>query len=132
MTADTPDERAEHTMAGPLLTIRIEEQLRRLHEEPTWGTATRNAITLVKDGVLRVVLIALHAGASLSEHHAPGPITVQVVAGRVRFRAAGRDHELGPGQLVALQATLPHEVEAHEDSALLLTLIDAPPAVSPA
>ena len=125
MVTDAPSERAEHTLAGPLLVVQIDEQLRRLHQEPEWGTGTRNAITLVKDGVLRVVLIALHAGATLAEHHAPGPITVQVVAGRVRFRAAGADHELGKGQLVALQATLPHEVEAREDSSLLLTLIEA-------
>lgn len=118
-----PD-RPDHMLAGPLLAVHLAEELQRLHEEPTWRSGSRNAVTLVKDGALRVVLVALHGGATMEEHSARGPVTVQVLAGRLRFIAPGTSLEMAPGQLVALEPALLHEVTALEDSALLLTVID--------
>lgn len=61
----------------------------------------------------------------LDPHRAPGPLTLHVLSGRVRLRAAAREAALGPGALVALERAVEHDVEALEESALLLTL---PPA----
>lgn len=77
---------------------------------------------LLKERGLRVVLALLHAGTRLDPHHAPGPLTLQVLSGRVRLAAGRQALELGPGVLVALESALEHDVEAVEESALLLTL----------
>jgi hemerythrin-like domain-containing protein/quercetin dioxygenase-like cupin family protein len=81
----------------------------------------RTARTLRKDGELRVVLVALRAGAHLREHTAPGPLTVQSLSGHAELRAAGCSYHLAPGSLLALSSRVPHELWAAEDSALLLT-----------
>lgn len=80
------------------------------------------ARTLVKDGDLRVVLVALEAGARLAEHHAPGRITIHTLSGHLIVRAAGEASELPAGHLLTLARAVPHEVEAREASSFLLTI----------
>jgi quercetin dioxygenase-like cupin family protein len=87
------------------------------------------ARTILRAHDLRVVLIAIRAGAHVAEHVAQGTAAIQVVSGRVRIRLPrlARQHEdrfeeLSPGRLLALGAGLAHSVEALEDSALLVTL----------
>ncbi len=48
---------------------------------PGESDAGRTAESLVKDDRLRVVLITMRAGATLHDHAAPGPITIQVLDG---------------------------------------------------
>lgn len=87
------------------------------------------ARTIVRAHDLRVVLIAIRAGAHIAEHLAQGTVAIQLVSGRVRIRLPrlARQHEdrfeeLAPGRLLALDGGLAHSVEAVEDSALLVTL----------
>lgn len=56
---------------------------------------------MLKEGPLRVTLVVVGLRWGLAEHQAPGPITVQVVEGRVRFSTADKAHDLGPGQPLA-------------------------------
>ncbi len=87
------------------------------------------ARTIVRADDLRVVLIAIRAGAHIAEHVAQATAAIQVVSGRVRIRLPrlARQHEdrfeeLLPGRLLAMERGLAHSVEALEDSALLVTL----------
>jgi len=89
----------------------------------------RTARTLVKDGPLRVTLIVLGPGGELREHSAPGPITVHALEGRIRFTTGGADHELVPGDLLALGAGVAHSVASEEGGGFLLTV--TLPAPSP-
>lgn len=109
----------------PLLHLRLDEQLERLRQEPTWRTSGRNAITLAKEPALRVVLMLLGKGTKISEHQAPGPLAFQVLRGSVTFQAGARVERLGPGELIVLESAVAHEVEALEESACLLTLAGA-------
>ncbi|MDP3720113.1 MAG: cupin domain-containing protein [Acidobacteriota bacterium] len=93
----------------------------RLHTESTWS-AGHNARTLIKYDDLRVVLIALHASARLPTHKTEGRISIHVLSGHVQVKAAERTFSLRPGGLIALDQGVPHEVEALEESAFLLTL----------
>jgi quercetin dioxygenase-like cupin family protein len=43
----------------------------------------------------------------------------------VAFRAGDRAEEVGPGELIVLEAAIGHEVEALEESACLLSLAHA-------
>jgi quercetin dioxygenase-like cupin family protein len=112
---------------GPVGQFRIDEEVARLKQEPAWQSGTRNAITLVKHGPLRVVLIVLRSGTTLEEHHAVGPLTLQVLSGVLRVRTLGRGVDMGRGTLLVLEAGLQHEVEALEESALLLSLLQLSP-----
>lgn len=80
------------------------------------------AKTLAKQGSLRVVLLALARGARIPRHQAAAPISVQALFGAVRFRVAGKEQRLTPGRVLVVARDLPHDLEAEEDSALLLTL----------
>ncbi|HET9949497.1 MAG TPA: cupin domain-containing protein [Longimicrobiales bacterium] len=82
----------------------------------------RSARTLLKEDSLRVTLVVLAPGGELAEHHAPGPITVQPLQGRIRFTTDGQVHEVGPGALLALGPNVRHSVTSDEGASFLLTL----------
>lgn len=81
--------------------------------------------TLVKSDTLEVIRLVLPAGKKIDEHTAPGVLTVQCLEGRVRFGVDGEARELRQGDLLYLKPSQPHDVEATENSSLLLTLIPA-------
>jgi quercetin dioxygenase-like cupin family protein len=112
---------AEH-----LLAFDIAAEVARLKEETEWKVAGRNAITLVKEHDLRVVMLVLQAGLKLDEHHSTGPITLQVISGTIVLRAVGRAVNVTAGGLLVAAANVVHDVEALEESAFLLTIVQPP------
>jgi quercetin dioxygenase-like cupin family protein len=114
---------AAHTpsMASPFLEFDLTSAVDRLHRESTCDTG-RNARTLIKYDDLRVVLMALKAGSHIPEHKANGRISVQVLSGHIRLNALGRAFDLLPGSLLALDERVPHDLEALDESAVLLTI----------
>jgi quercetin dioxygenase-like cupin family protein len=115
--------RRPHTppMAEPLMEFDLPAEIDRLRTETTWSTG-QNARTLVKYGDFRVVLTALQAKARMPEHKTEGRISVHVLSGHIHLRAAGRTFSLRAGGLLALDQGVPHDVEALEESAFLLTI----------
>ena len=97
-------------------------QFSKLRADVPIRTHGRDSFTLVKDPGMDVVLTVLNAGTHLSKHTAPGPISVLVLEGRIAFTAHGQRLELGPHCLVTLPTHVPHEVEALEESAILITI----------
>lgn len=118
-------ERPARRLAGPLLTFDLAGQSAQVRQEASWQQHGHDAKTLVKGQGLRVVLISLQAGAALAEHRAPGPITLHVLRGQVEVHAAGQMVTLPVGQVLALEAGLPHAVQAVMESDVLLTLAGA-------
>jgi quercetin dioxygenase-like cupin family protein len=126
LMSDTPQHEAHrrpHTppMADLFMEFDLLAEIHRLQAETTWSTG-QNARTLIKYDDLRVVLIAMRTKARMHEHKADGRISVHVLSGHVQLRASGRTFNLRPGGLLALDQAVPHDVEALEDSALLLTI----------
>jgi quercetin dioxygenase-like cupin family protein len=117
--------RPDRPVEGPLLHLRLNEQLERLRREPTWHTSGRNAIILAKESTLRVVLMLLGRGTKIPEHQAAEPLTFHVLRGSVTLRAGDREEKLGSGEPIVLESAVAHEVEAREESACLLTLTGA-------
>jgi quercetin dioxygenase-like cupin family protein len=74
---------------------------------------------------MNVVLMVIKGGERLEEHASPGPITVSVREGRVRFTRGEAAVEAGPGELIACNAGVPHSVEAVADAICLLHLTGA-------
>ncbi len=122
--SDPPNEhRRPHPqpMAAPYLEFDIARELEQLHREPGWKSG-QNAKTLVKHEDLRIVLTALKAHSRIPGHQTEGRISIHTVAGHLTVRAQGRTFDLPSGRLLALDQRLPHDVEALEDSAFLLTI----------
>lgn len=70
-----------------------------------------------------LVVLQFAQGQIWKEHHSVHPIVVQVLSGRVYFRVRGQELTLVPGTPVHLTAQLLHEVEALEDSTVLVTML---------
>lgn len=108
-------------MAEPFLEFDLAREIRQLHEEDAWRTG-RNSRTLAKYDDFRVVLMALKSGTRLDEHQAEGRISIQTIGGHISVRALGRTFHLPVGGLLTLDRATVHDVEALEDSAVLLTI----------
>ncbi len=120
---DDNQHRRPHTspMAASLLEFDLTREVEQLHSEPEWNSG-QNAKTLVKYDNFRVVLTALKARARLPEHQTKGRISIQTIAGHILVRAEGRTFNLPTGTLLALDQNVPHDVEALQNSAFLITI----------
>jgi quercetin dioxygenase-like cupin family protein len=104
-----------------MLSFDLNAEIEGLRKENAWQGG-RNSKTLVKHTDFRVVLTVLKAGARLHEHKAAGRISVQAVAGHIQMHVEEKVFDLPAGHLLALERAIPHDVEALEDSAFLLTI----------
>jgi len=109
-------------LAGPLLQFNLNMEIEKLRQEDAWKTTSRNTKTLVKYPDLRIVLISLKSGKRMENHRTDESISIQVLSGKLRLHLPGQTVELRHGHLLTLERALPHDVEAMEDSAFLLTL----------
>ncbi len=114
--------RTERPQSVTLNRYDLGGQFSKMRADAPIRTHGRDSFTLVRDPGMDVVLTVLNAGTHLSKHTAPGPITVLVLEGRIAFTAHGQRLELGPHCLVTLPTHVPHEVEALEESAILITI----------
>lgn len=118
----TPHKRTHpQPMSGPYLEFDLNGEIERLLGEAAWSSG-QNAKTLVKYDDLRVVLTVLRAQARIPGHHTEGRISIQTLRGHIMVRAAGRTFDLPAGALLTLDRGVPHDVDAREDSAFLLTI----------
>lgn len=119
----TPQRPAGHRLLdAPLVVLNLPALLTQLRQEPAWQNGDRNSITAYKTDGLRIVLLALRAGAELKTHTAPGTISVQVLEGQLSFTAGPQTDTLKSGQMLVLHAGLAHSVAAMTDAVFLLTL----------
>jgi quercetin dioxygenase-like cupin family protein len=70
-----------------------------------------------------VVAFEFGAGQELHEHTAAHPVLIQALAGHLRLSHDDREVELRPGDLLHLQARVPHSVVALEESTLTVTIL---------
>lgn len=122
MIEHTREAREARLFPASVHVFPMPETARALREEALYTVTGHSATTLVKGTGLRVVLQTLDVGAVLKEHTAPGPITVHVIEGEIRFETEGDVFYLKPGDLLALPAGVPHQVEAVKESTFLLTI----------
>jgi len=118
-----PHPESERPLHGALQCFNLAAEVTRLREEKAWQEGRRNAITLRKGESLNVVLLVMKEGDRLDEHSAPGPITLSVHEGRIRFSAAGEDVEAEAGTVLACDAGVRHSVEALSEAVCLLNVV---------
>lgn len=109
-------------LTGSALQFDLEDEIRELQLEVTWVRTGQNAKTLVKHPDFRIVLIVLGAGARIREHEADARLSIQCLSGHLRLSLPDRSMELHAKHMLVLDECVPHEVEALEESALLLSI----------
>ncbi len=79
-------------------------------------------IPLINTGPMQQMLFAMDRGQLLNEHRAASLATIQVLAGRLRFNAAGTDYDMTAGDWLIIPTGSNHSAEAIEPVKFLLTL----------
>lgn len=113
----------DRPLSGDVLVFDLEEERSVAERSVARQRSGRTARTLLKDGPLRVTLVVLAPGGELQEHHASGPITLHPLEGRLSFMANGREHLIGPDDLLTAGAGVPHRVRSEEGATFLLTVV---------
>ncbi len=108
-------------LAGRRLTFILgaeDDTLREFAETSKTGRAGK---TLVKEGPLRITLVALKKGTVLPSHHVEGPISVQTIRGCLTLTTERGDVDVPAGTLIALGSGVVHTAKARDNCAILLT-----------
>jgi len=110
------------SLSGPMLTFDLRQQTEELRGEDAYARSGRAGRTLAKAGRLRLVLVAMAPGNAIGTHQADSPMTVHVISGHIRYRAADGEHELRDGEVLFFGPGDAHDIRALQESSLLLTL----------
>ena len=68
------------------------------------------------------IRILMKAGQVMNKHQAPYPIIVHVLDGVIDFGVEGKTKQLSQGDAISLDAKVPHDLKANQDSIIRLTL----------
>jgi quercetin dioxygenase-like cupin family protein len=110
-------------LANPLLRFNLPDELRLLRNEDSWQRETgRSSKTLAKYPDFRIVLVLMKANTQMKEHHADARISIHSLQGRIRVHLPDQKVEMPAGELIALDHGIPHDVEAVEESAFLISI----------
>jgi quercetin dioxygenase-like cupin family protein len=112
------------TLAGDVLIHHLTED-ERIIDQALLAQHGRSARTLVKEGLLRLTLIAIAAGGDLPAHSTTGPITMQVLEGEIVFGALGREYVLRTGDILVLAPGIEHSASSATGGVFLLTVVHA-------
>ena len=109
-------------LTAPLMNFNLAEETAQLHAEEAWLRTGRNSKTLVKQPDFRIVLIALQKGGHIEEHSADARISIYTLSGHLKLQMPEQTIDLPGGHLLVLDRALEHDLEALEESAILLTI----------
>jgi quercetin dioxygenase-like cupin family protein len=106
-----------------LLAFDLGAEVAQLRQEIAWGReAGRSSKTLVKYPDLRIVLVLMKSHSVMRRHKVAARISIQALEGRLRLHLPDRVLDLPAGTLLTLDCCEPHDVEAQEESAFLLSI----------
>jgi quercetin dioxygenase-like cupin family protein len=110
-----------------VIRANIHQEIQKLKSASALQQYTgRSSETLVKYEDFRIVPVVMEAESCMYHHHADCPISVQGIQGRIHLHLPeDQAAELEPGEILALERCLKHDVEALEDCAFLLTISGA-------
>lgn len=114
-------ERANRLSAG-LLAFQLGREADTMTAMAETAASGRAAKTIVKEGPLRLTLVALRAGVDVEAHRVAGGVCVQALRGSVRLTTDSGEVTLPAQSLAVLEPGLSHRLHANEASVLLLTI----------
>lgn len=97
-----------------------------LNQLAKFDDAKPNVQMIARSGHVRQILFSLRPGQGLREHSTSSQIAVQVISGQLIFTTNESSQSLTAGQLLLLEANLPHSLQAECDTVMLLTLTPDP------
>ncbi len=112
----------EHQLSGQSLKLDIVSETDRQLELARGSSTGRAAMTLAKEGPLRLTLLALKQGTVIADHKAPGPVSIHMLTGEATISVGDAVEHLDAGQALVLDANVAHSVTAIKDAAILLTI----------
>jgi quercetin dioxygenase-like cupin family protein len=112
----------DRKMDEPFLIFDFEEIIHKIKTEGAWQNGDRNAVTLLKNSSVSVVLIALKRGAEINFHHTGKMASVQVLEGSAHFKTKSKTALLKTAGFVTLHEQVEHILTAAEESVILLTM----------
>ena len=108
--------------SGEVLVHHLTED-ERLVDQTLLAQHGRSARTLVKQGPLRLTLIALAPGGDIAAHRASGPVSMHIVEGEIVFAALGHEYVAKPGDILVMAAGVEHAVRSETGGVFLLTVV---------
>ncbi len=110
------------TIEGDVLVHRISQDELIIDRE-LLAQRGRTSRTLVKEGPLRIVLMALAAGGDLPAHSTQEPVQIHVTDGEIVFHAAKQDYPLVKGDVLVFAAGVEHSADSADGCVFLLTVV---------
>ena len=117
--------------AGPEHKIDLTATLAKLRSEPHPGRDGHRQVTILHSDTLRLVLFAFQAGGCLPRHSAPGVVVIQSLRGDLRITTDDEVYEITEGQVVVLDPSVAHDVDAATEADVLLSIAMAGKRPSP-
>lgn len=91
----------------------------------------RSARTIVKEGLLRLTVIALAPGGDMPPHSTSGPVSVHLLQGDVIFTAGGADYPLQRDDVLVFASGVEHAARSEHGCTFLLTVVHEPSPGTP-
>lgn len=117
------------TIEGDVLVQHLTRD-ERMIDQALLARHGRTARTLVKEGPLRLTIIAIAAGGDLPTHSTEGPVTIHVLEGQVVFEVLSHEYPLTTGDVLVLAAGVEHSARSAAGALFLLTVVHTPSAGS--
>lgn len=118
-TANRPE--GKRPLDAPVVRFCLPQFIQQLKDEKAWTATTRNAITLLHNDYMRIVLVALKGGQEMC-HGIAGALSVQVLSGRINLETELESFSMDEGDMAALQPRIRHFIFAEGTAVILLTL----------
>ncbi|MEI6948925.1 hypothetical protein V9K67_17185 [Paraflavisolibacter sp. H34] len=112
----------ERTLNAPFVPIDLPQFIEQIRNEKNWKERDHTAITVFKNRLLTVVLVAMHPGAEIHTQRPEHLWNVQVLEGSVRLAVNGDEVRLLNGGMAVVNAGIKYSLQATEESLLLLTV----------
>jgi quercetin dioxygenase-like cupin family protein len=119
-TVNRPE--GERAIDAPFLTIDLPEYLEQIKNEKKWQESDHNAITVFKDDQLTIVLVAMHPTAEIRTLRPEHLWTAQVLEGSIQLTINDKKSTLQKGQMTVVHSGLTYNLQAIEESLVLLTV----------
>ena len=113
--------------AGAEHLLNLQAALSSLRAEARPSGNGHRQIALMHQGPVRLLLFAFEAGGRMPQHAAPGWVTIHVLRGMLHVRTPDALHALGGGMLLSLAPDVLHDVEAPEETDMLLGIFPQAP-----
>lgn len=94
-----------------------------LTDNITYQENTKPSVTvLLKTNSTKEVRIAMKSGQFMKEHTAPFPIIIEIFEGMIDFGIRGEKQLLKRGDIISLDANVPHDLNCIENSIVRLSI----------